>query len=60
MATSRPRQGIAFFAFLLFDSFVALRNKLTLRSKQHRMNEKWIFGFVFVTAILAICWLLLL
>jgi len=45
---------------LLFDAFVAFRNKLTLRSKQHRMNEKWIFGLIFATAIFVICWLLLL
>jgi hypothetical protein len=35
------------------------RNNMTLRSEQHRRNEKWIFGAIFVTLVLAICWLLL-
>jgi hypothetical protein len=38
---------------------MTLRNKLALRTRQHRTNEKWLFGVIFVTAIVAICWLLL-
>jgi hypothetical protein len=38
---------------------MSFRNNLALRSRQHRINQKWLFGFIFVTAILAICWLLL-
>jgi hypothetical protein len=36
-----------------------LRNDLTLRNKQHRANQKWIFALIFVGAIAVICWLLL-
>jgi hypothetical protein len=36
-----------------------LRKNMTLRSEQHRRNEKWIFGAIFVAAVIAICWLLL-
>jgi hypothetical protein len=32
---------------------------LTLRSKQHQANQKWIFALIFVAAIVAICWMLL-
>ena len=38
---------------------MSFRNNLALRSRQHRINQKWLFGFIFVTTILAICWLLL-
>lgn len=38
---------------------MSLRNNLALRSRQQRINQQWLFGFIFVTAILAICWLLL-
>jgi hypothetical protein len=38
---------------------MTFRNKLALRTRQHRANEKWLFGFIFVAAVLAICWLLL-
>jgi hypothetical protein len=38
---------------------MTFRNKLTLSSRQHRANKNWLFGIIFVTAILAICWLLL-
>ena len=36
-----------------------LRNKLTLRTEQHRTNQKWVFGVIFVAGVVAICWLLL-
>jgi hypothetical protein len=38
---------------------MTFRNKLTLHSKQRRTNEKWLFGLIFVLAIIAVCWLLL-
>jgi hypothetical protein len=38
---------------------MTLRNNMTLRSEQHRRNEKWIFALIFVVAVTAICWLLL-
>jgi hypothetical protein len=36
-----------------------LRDNMTLRSAQHRRNQKLAFVFIFVLAVVAVCWLLL-
>jgi hypothetical protein len=59
--TGMTRQSTSadFSALVLFDSRMTFRNNLTLRSKQHRRIEKWVFGVIFVVTIMAICWLFL-
>jgi hypothetical protein len=42
-----------------YISCMALLNNMTRRSEQHRRNEKWIFVFIFVVAVVTVCWLLL-
>ncbi len=40
-------------------STVTARNKLTLHFERHRRIKRWIFGVIFVVAIMVVCWLLL-
>ncbi len=38
---------------------VTAGNKLTLHFERHRRIKRWIFGVIFVVAIMVVCWLLL-
>jgi hypothetical protein len=33
------------------------RDAIKLRTERHRTRQKWLFGFIFILAVVAICWL---